>query len=800
MNPLIAEFDRARRTQTLAQDPTHDRCFDLLEWRAVTAQVARRCRTADGAARVRATVPYIDPQPIRLFRDLGRELVPRDDGDPWPPVIDVSCITELLGEGAARRLEGTDLTRIGAAAADLDVLRLHFLNPDEPRTLWLRGARHLPDFTPLKTMITRALDVDGQVRDDASPRLSKLRRDIRKNEASARSAVNRIMETARSKGWTNGPEVTLRGDRFCIPLLSGSKRRVQGLVHDRSSSGNTIFVEPADVVQQQNDIVEMRFDMNAEIERIILDLNRSVQAQAEALLEAAEFMSLVDQCQASVIWSRDLRCNPPQLNVNGDLRVVAARHPLLLEAVGDRDAVMPLHMEINRECNVLVISGPNAGGKSVALKGVGILALIAQSGWDVPAAAGTELPLIKRFCVDLGDDQSIAASLSSFSAHLNHLAEFLKLAGPDTLILSDEIGSGTDPQEGTALAFTILEALADRGSLVVASTHYGLLKAAVADHPRMLNAAMAFDEETLQPLYTLQPGVPGASHAFDIATRMNLPAEIIRKAQTRVGSDRFHIEKLLGDLGRRNREMEAAQQRLAELETSARTRDAQLQTRLDEINIERSRLLDETRREGETFLGEARRKLENVVRELRSSGADAKVIRYGKDTLQAMSESLPEASSGRQSRKPLSEGDKVRIPHLNIEGVVIEVRGNRLVADARGMRLTLDVSDVEPGTAAEASPQPATSTRNSWTDSSGPEQEIDLRGYRAEEGWEALDLLIDRAIPAGYQQISIIHGIGTGRLREYLYQRLKKDPRIQSVQEAGNGQGGAGRSIAYLAD
>ncbi len=806
MNPLLAELAAAEREGVLADTPAHDRALRLLQWPRVARLVANRCRSRLAATRVARRRPFVDPDAIRLRHDLADELRPESERGVRPPLCDVSETVSLLLRERPLRLEGADLVHLAGVAAELDVLRVHLLAREAAAPRWCDAARRLSGFEGLRAAVERRLDRDGHVRDDATPALAKLRRGIRDGERGVRSEVSRAMTEARGRDWLTAAEPTLRGERFCLPVRAGAKRKVDGIVHDRSASGGTLYIEPAAVVHLQNELTERRLAAATEVERILLELNGRVEGESAALLEACEFALRVDETCAALDWSRDVGGAAVIPDADAPLDLRGARHPLLLfPAGGGEGDCVPLDLPLPDDARVLVVSGPNAGGKSVSLKCVGLMTLLAQCGWDLPAREDSRLPLVRRICVDLGDDQSIARSLSSFSAHLGHLAGFLAEADADTLVLCDEIGSGTDPEEGTALAFSVLEGLAERGARVLASTHFSLLKAAVDDHPHMINAAMDFDEESLAPLFTLRVGVPGASHAFDIAGRMDFPADLLARARARVGEERFRVERLLVELGARARELaEARDTARADAEAAARER-RDLEARLDDIDGERRRSLAAARGEGERFLAEARRTLERVVRELRSGGADGRAIRYGKDALADLDARLPDAGEppAPADGPAPAAGDRVRVPHLNLSGTVVEARGDKLTVTAGGLRLNLKAGDVEvlpDGDGAADDDAPAGAGAWTWSADDAPAGfEIDLRGWRADEGWEALDRLIDRAIPAGVGELSVIHGVGTGRLREHLHARLRDDPRVAAYDVSPADRGGEGRTVVRLA-
>ena len=807
---MIDLLDRLRLTFAAGDRVLGARAARLLEWERVVDQVARRCHNGRAAAALRRRRPFADPAAIQLHRELADELRPLGDVGQWPPVADVGALLDLLERTSPLRLEGADLVAVAAAAEDLDLLRHDLQELRERCPRWGEAAAQAPTFSGLSGAIRRCLDPDGHIVDGASPLLARLRRTAAGQERAVRDAVTGAMTDAKRQGWTTAAEVTMRGDRYCLPLRSGDSRKIGGIVHDRSQTGATLYVEPAAVVSLTNELVEVRLEVAAEEQRILFELNRAVEQAQGALREAAALMLEVDAARAHLLWSKDVGGQRITVAPGAALRVCGGRHPLLIEVLGEgilaagRTKVVPLDLELPAGARVLVVSGPNAGGKSVALKTVGVLALLAQCGFDVPAREDTRLPLLGRVLADLGDDQSIAEKLDSDSA--------MDKAGPGTLVLCDEIGSGTDPHEGTALAFGVLEELAARGALVLASTHFGLLKAAVHDHPQMVNAAMDYDDRDLRPLFTFRVGDPGTSHAFDIAARMGLPPELLTRARAMAGEERVQVEKLLSDLDRRARELADAELRVRTAASESELLNRQLADRLSGIDKERKTTLEQVRRDAERAVREGRKALEAAIREVRTQGAAQPTVVTARERLAALEEKAQEEEQWRQSDDWLPEpGEKVRIPHLNLVGRVLEVRGRRITADADGLRLTLAVEAVRPqdgGAKPGASrpvPEPDEPTvkveAGGWAwqgDAPEVSPEIDLRGETGDEGWQRLDRLIDRAIPAGLGSVRVIHGFGTGRLRDHLYAMMKRDPRIRSFREASPGEGGGGATIVVL--
>ena len=824
MNSLLKRLTAADSRAGFFDVTESERAFALLEWPRVVEQIADHCTNESAAEQIRHRRPYLELAPLKLHWQLADELRPPGEAGRWPPVIDVTVAMDLLARSHPAQHNGEELVHLAGVAEALDALRDFFDRERAQCPVWGEAARELETFGQVTSEIRRALERDGSVSDKASPLLARLRKACATQERGVRQAVDRAMREAQRRGWTTASEVTLRDDRYCLPLRSGDGRKLDGIIHARSSSGGTLFVEPAEVVRLHNELVELRLEAASEEQRIILALNRLVERLAPAMSEACEFLALVDQVRAGLLWSKAYCGTRPRLIPGGRLRLCEARHPLLVQygprGFTDEEArhgmasdrapaphqVVPLDLELPVEKRIMVLSGPNAGGKSVALKTVGVCVLLAQCGWDVPAREDTELPLVQQLFVDLGDEQSIEKSLSSFSAHLGHLVRFLVGADPNSLVLCDEIGGGTDPQEGTALAFSVLERLAAKGTLVLASTHFGLLKAAVHEHPDMINAAMDYDEQSFQPLFTLRLGVPGSSHAFDIADRWGFPSELLSRARSLVGEERFQIEQLLSELGRRTRDLAATEMEMKQSMEAQQQRERELSTKLTQLDKQKGELLAETRRQGEELLREGRKAIENAVRDIRSQNGDSFVIKKARDSLNALGRRLPEPPLP-PSRPPIPKiGQHVHIPHLGISGRVVEIRGEKIVADAGGMRLTLSRAALVAAAESTTSPDQTTSQSNreaSWRWHDLPPEvhhEIDLRGHRSEEAWDLLDRLIDRAIPAGLKEILVIHGIGTGRLRAHLHERLNADPRVSFFRAAEAQCGGHGATVVVISD
>ncbi len=797
MIPLLKNISGWDTNYTLSDISEHRRAFVLLEWEKTLAGIARFAICRDTAEHIICQLPYTDLQPISQKRQLLDELRESFEDEQHPPLTNITDAIKLLNRDLPLRLEGSDIIAIAAAASDLDQLREWLIEGETYRPVWASAATSSASFNQLCSRVLMALALDGTVKDSASPLLSSLRKNIRNQEQSVRSEVSKIMSKASSKGWTSADEVTLRSDRFCLPMRSGDRQKVQGLVLDRSGTGSTIFVEPESVVVLQNDLVEARLNAAAEEQRILLELGALVEANIEDLLEAAALQTLLDETYAVLKWTKSIDAFRPAIQPGGKVIIDSARHPLLLNQDPPID-VTPLTFEIPSDRKVVLVSGPNAGGKSVMLKCVGLMVMLGQCGWDIPSDGKTELPLFKQLFVDLGDEQSIARSLSSYSAHLEHMGSFIKLADKETLVLCDELGSGTDPDEGSVLAYVMLDALAAQGATVLATTHYGLLKASVNDHPAMVNAAMDFDEETLLPLFSIRVGIPGGSHAFDIARRMSLPGDMIDRAAALLGQDRVQIEKLLTELSTRNRELVEANQRAASKERELLTTSEKLKQQLADINKERKKVLAEARAEGERFIKESRRNLELAVKTIKETAASKKSVVDAKEVLENIKDSLPGEETSQDELDKIVKGDFVEVPHLHLKGEVVESRNNRLTIESDGMRMSVATKDAVVIKNRQKSRKTVIKAGTHSLADVQARSEIDLRGLTTEEAWDAVDLFVDRAVVAGLEELEIIHGTGTGRLRFFLHEKFRKDSRVLTFEHAPLNRGGEGMTIVKL--
>lgn len=797
--------------------PEARRAAARLEYPRLLGLVAEHASLARGAATVRASEPLADEDALRqLWRrvdELGA-LLARDHD---LPLGDMADLEELLGDERPRRgpLAPEELAATGAAALDLAVLLEAVARFHQQLPLLHSRLRGHENPRALGEHLRAALEPDGRIRDSASPKLAGLRQAAQQQESRLRAVARDQLSRAVDRGASRGGELVLRGDRFCIPVRSGSRREVAGVVHDRSSTGQTLFIEPLEVVEAGNDLAEARIAVADEEARILAALNQEVGKRRPALLALFHDAVQLDALRARARYGRACEGHAPRLARGGALVLHDFRHPLLeasLAANGRREALVPLSLQREEAAGVLLVSGPNAGGKTVALKAVGLAALMAQSGIPLPSREPCTLPVFDRVLLDVGDDQSIDDALSSFSAHMTHVGAVLREATADSLVLLDELGGGTDPQEGVALARAVLEELASRGGHVLATTHYGQLKVLVEEDPdRFTNASMEYDHERLRPRFRLVVGQPGSSHALEIARRLELPPAVLERARALVGDDTLLLERLL-------RELEEDRRAAAEARVDVEAARAQLRAekkRYEEMAAE----LKRTRREklaaandqAEGIVRGARREVERLLERLQEAGAgeaareEARAARAAiEDRAQKLRASRPSTAPARREQAPatLEEGGLARHVGLGQVGRILELRGDEVLLELGGRKLRARADQLvrpAPGEEPARAPGRGGGVRTDVGETARKlEPEVDVRGLDAQEAWREVDRALDRLLLGDARELRIIHGKGTGRLRRTLAARLAEDPRVAQASLGGGGRYDDGVTVARV--
>ncbi len=687
----------------------------------------------------------------------------------------------------------------------------------ESRELRDRAAR-LPDLQALLDSAGRILGADGGVRDDASPDLASIRRRLRRRRTEVSKMLDRMLETRRDS--LADAVIVLRNDRYCLPVVASSRSRVAGIVHDRSGSGQTVFVEPLEVVEANNELALAGAEERREVDRLLASLGREVLAHAADLLGAEGELAALDAGEAAVEFGALSAGRIPEISDDGSWVLVGARHPLLdgrlaalrrraLEETRPPKESVPLELELAPEKRMLVVSGPNAGGKTVVLKTAGLLTLMAQAGLPIPAGAGTRIPVFSALRTEIGDAQEILEDRSTFSSSMETLTQILEAAGPDRLALIDEIGSATDPEEGSALAVAFLEEYLARGGRAIVTTHLSAVKTFAAGRPDSICAAMEFDDETGRPTYRLHPGLAGRSRALSVAEQQGLPETVLGRAREILGRAWERRERAETDAEAALERLRSAEVGLAQERETARREAERLASERESVASERERMLESGLAGFEKARKELTRRVEAELAAMRedlgrrAAVSAAAILSTAED--EAAAGTVTEAREERERRsRELSVGDRARMRGSKVAGRVASIEGDVAWLEAGGKRMQVPRTELEriegaaPSTA-KSRPSAAASGRGSESDVSASTPEVHVIGRRLEEALGDVEKALDNALLSGAARFRIVHGHGTGRLRDGLRDHLRKHPSVARLYAAEPREGGNGATIVELA-
>ena len=652
---------------------------------------------------------------------------------------------------------------------------------------------------------------DWTIKDSASPALARIRKEVLRAQEEARHRLRQILKSLADRDMLQEEVITQRDGRMVLMLKDEFRHRVPGLVHDESASGQTLFIEPMESVQMNNRIRQLQSAERDEIERILSALTERFRARLGQLEVNLDVLVRLDTIHAKARFAQRLNAAPPQITDEMRLQLIDARHPLLLLRGGDPQSVIPLDLELGGEVVTLIITGPNAGGKTVAMKTVGLLALMGLSGLPIPAAADSTIPAFQRIFADIGDRQSIENDLSTFTSHMARLVEIVSAAGPRDLVLIDEIGSGTDPEEGAALAVAILQELTPRRCLTLTTTHHGALKIFAHEQHGVSNGSMAFDSATLRPTYRFHAGIPGASYAFDIAGRLGLAPSTIQRAREIIGQEKISIEQLTADLERRLAEQKALVEKLKLEELRLAGLSKVYEERASRLKTDEARLRRQAVEDSAQLLQNANAAIERAIREIKEKEASSESIRDAKATLhqaqqqvgaEAAKVRLPPAEARPLSQQEIQDGMAVWWSAKNTVATLLERpdANGRVLLQMGNLKARVPLTEVQRLSnhqAKKAQSSSATSFASEPRDAVMPE--IDLRGMRADEAVAAVDKFVDEAILAGWVELRIIHGKGTGALRKSIGDFLRTHPRVAAARPAPLGQGDFGVTLVTLA-
>ena len=786
----------------------------VLEFPRVLDEVASRATSALGAERIRQFMPSTDRSWVeREHSRVAAVRALRDGDDPArpQPVPELGAALERL------RVAGTAWSpaeMLGARALLSSARRTREVLSDDKRPATARAvlatfaARMWVD-KALEQTLDKSVADDATIRDEASPALRRLRRELRASEGELIKLLERQLAKLDESVRVADMSVTVRNGRYVIPVRREGRGSVAGIVHDTSASGGTLFVEPQAAVEFGNRIRDLEFEERSEVDRILRELTEHIRPHRVAATDSLDALAELDTLHARAAYAGEVRAFSPVFTSPSEgWSIVDGRHPLLLARGVD---VVPFDLEMSASERTIVVSGPNTGGKTVLLKSVGLLSAMAQAGIPPTSGKETRIALFDDYFADIGDEQSIEASLSTFSAHLKNLAEILASATPASLVLVDELGSGTDPLEGAALGWAILEELTNRGTTTLATSHLGALKELPAQVKGVVNASLQFDAERIAPTYSFVKGIPGRSYGISIARKLRLQESVVTRAEERVPSTERDLAALVEKLERQQSELSARDAELAVLLEDAKKRSQELSRRERNVREREREVERQSRQEARKYLLNARAEIDRTVRDLKKAGASeleekAREARKQAEQLAAKQADIIEqldAEAARREKVPRGKaiiaaapGDVVIVETMGGKtGRLIELRDSNALVAVGSMKLTVPartLTRVEPDKLEKAV---------AWHGDLPEEQvrsEIDVRGMRPDEMESVLLQAIDDAVRADLPSLTIIHGKGTGVLRERVAEMLKKETRVRQFRAGAWNEGGTGVTVAEL--
>jgi DNA mismatch repair protein MutS2 len=794
---------------------------DVLEYESLRALLGRYVSSPPGKAELAQISPHTDAallaadladagEGVEYLRSAGR---PQTAGRGAAIRIDFGSFPDLTEAVHKLRIEGAslegkeifDLFGVLDRAADAKSV-LNAVAERFPRL----GARSqaIGDFRALLKDLEGKIQPDGSVADHASVALARLRRDIERQRKSIQGSLERFLKSHQEEGVLQEEFVTIRNERFVVPIIAGQRRKIDGVIHGASSSGHTLFVEPLETIDLNNELVRLSEEEAQEVHRILRELTARLRGYAESIRQTMDTLGRLEMIFAKARFAVDFDCAIPRFG--GRLRLRDARHPLLEDVLRrQRKPVVPISLELDEGRKTLLISGPNTGGKTVSLKTVGLLTLMAQSGLPVPAAEA-EFPIFGQVLADIGDNQSIQESLSTFSAHISHIREMALDVTPDSLVLLDELGAATDPEEGGALGVAIVEHFRGAGAYTLASTHLLALKIYGANTKGVLNASMGFDERTLEPTYVLHTGMPGKSAGLEIATRLGMPEDIMNRARAALSDRERDLGRFLSELHQRLKDTQT-------LEADLRRQQAEVAEREKETAREwekrESAKLKELERRTEQMLAKFDEQAQQTLDQIAHGAVDrkaadqaqrrvAKVKRELREEFQTtVLSTQDESRHGDLQRLKIEEGVRVRLQGIREPARVRRIlTGDRLEVEAGFMKMQVSVDEV-----LEVLPDtgPAARLPKNVSFKPAPEltpvhQEINVIGQRAEEARDNVDQFLDRAVMATASRVRIVHGHGMGILKKVLWELLERHPHVEKHYTAPPQEGGTGATIVEL--
>lgn len=779
-----------------------------LELDKVLLRLEEKCLSSLGVELVRTLEPVRDLEEVRRrikATSEAEEVLRRYPDLPFS-IYDVR--PQLARAAVGGILEGEELLRVVATLKNGRRVRRYLLGLEGRRPIITAIAERIGEFRELEKAIEQAVGPDGEVVDQATPRLYSLRQQILKIQERIKESLDTFLRSTEMQKYLQDNLYTIRNDRYVLPIKQEYRHHVPGLIHDQSASGATLFIEPMVLVELNNELRHLKAAEAREVEAILRHLSSLVGREKEGLAATLDALAELDFTLAKGRLSLEMGAVEPQLNNEGRWRIKSGRHPLL------KGKVVPVSLTLGEDFTTLVITGPNTGGKTVTLKMVGLFTLMAQCGLHLPAGEGTEVDPTAAVYADIGDEQSIEQSLSTFSAHMAQIVKIINEVTAGSLVLLDELGAGTDPTEGAALAMAILDYLTDLGARSIATTHYSELKAYAYATPKVENAAVEFDSETLEPTYNLVIGTPGESNAFVIAARLGLAPDIIERASNLLGEENRRISRLIAGLAEDKRVSAREREQAEILRREAEKVREELAREKEEWQQQAAREMEKVRREARAILRRAKAEVREIMARIEKALAEENLrarqqainkaqrqLKELEDTIEAGAARYEPVDSGAPPTE-LQVGDTVFLVSLGQTGKVLSPPNEQREVQVQVGVLKINVNIRELRLIKGEGKVPGKIESKGWTVKSVSHEEvkpeIDLRGLTVEEACHRVDAYLDDAVLAGLNQVRLIHGKGTGTLREALKDYLQQHPLVKSYRLGGAGEGGSGVTIVYI--
>jgi DNA mismatch repair protein MutS2 len=789
-----------------------ERAMRTLEFAKVRDLLVERCATILGKELAESLLPNRDFLEVKHRQDEtgeARRLYMAGGSIPLGGIHDLRASIARAIRGGM--LEPADLLDVADTASSGRRLKKFLQEHANDAPILAAVSNMIGTFTAMETEIRRSITDGGEVSDHASPLLAEVRRAQRTFQGRIKDKMDSYVRGPGAK-YLQEPIVTIRDDRYVVPVKIEYRSQIPGIVHDQSGSGSTLFIEPMAVVEMNNELKELALKERAEVARILMRLSGLVGAEADSLGHTMTALAQIDFAAAKGKLSMDLDCVAPELEREPMLEIRKGRHPLL------KGAVVPTDVHIGVSFDTLVITGPNTGGKTVTLKTMGLFVVMAQCGLHLPAGYGTRVGMFDQVFVDVGDEQSIEQSLSTFSSHMTNIVRIIGEIDGRALVLVDELGAGTDPNEGAALAMSILDHLHARGAKTIATTHYSELKSFAYTRARVENASVEFDVATLRPTYRLLIGVPGSSNAFEISKRLGLSPLIVDRARAFLTRDQEKVEDLISGIHQTKSELEKERAEAARLKYEAQRMREDFEKKYAGANAKAQETLEKARTQAAAVLAQARREAEAVIEELKAAQKQQReqermqTIQGARRRLTDARDALEQSKPARKKQEPgeapkgLKPGDAVLVLSVDQQGYVLnppDASGNVLV-QVGIMKITVPLIELARVEEPKAAKPKAPTTRGGRSAAMAKAQEIatevDLRGLMVEEALDKVDKYLDDAVLAGAPMVRIIHGKGTGALRKAVQDFLKSHRHVMAFRLGGVGEGGDGVTVAKLAE